>query len=323
VTKAPPAGLGADDDESFVIATLAAGATPTADAALVGIGDDAAVLPPGDGRLVVTTDTMVEGTHWDDRFDPETVGWRLVAVNVSDLAAMGARPAWATLALTLPSPLARGWVTAFARGVHAACARWGLALVGGDTTRGPVRVATLTAGGHARHPVGRDGGRPGDEVWVTGALGRMAEAMLCEAPSPTALTQRDRPTPPVAFGAAIADAGLAHAMMDLSDGLHADLRRLCAASRTGAHIDAARIPGVGPLAWRTAYGEDHELLFTADPRDADAICAVANMHNVPVQRIGALVAPSSPHGGPLRLEGHAASPSWPTALFRHFGPELA
>ncbi len=314
-------GLGADDDESFVIATLASGAAPGP--VHLGIGDDAAVLAPRDGLLVVTTDTMVEGTHWDARFDAETVGWRLVAANVSDLAAMGARPGWATLALTLPAPLDRDWVRGFAGGVHAACRFWGLALVGGDTTRGPVRVATLTAAGHAACPVRRDGGRPGDDVWVTGTLGRMAEAMLDPAPSAAARAHRDRPMPPVAFGAALAESRLATAMMDLSDGLHADLRRLCAASRTGARIDADALPGHGPLAWRTAYGEDHELLFTADPRDADAICATASMHRVPVQRIGTLVATPTSEGGPLHLARHAAAPSWPPALFRHFGPESA
>lgn len=296
------------DDEAHVIATLAAGARPGADVR-VGIGDDAALF--SDGR-VVTVDTMVEGVHWDERLSPADVGWKLVAVNVSDVAAMGGRPEWALLALSAPSPLDRAWIAAFAEGVTAACAHWGVALVGGDTTRAPVRMASLTVGGHAPRPVLRSGGRPGDDVWVTGTLGRAAEAFLAASPRADAVAHFRRPEPRVAFAQALAGAGLATAMMDLSDGLRADLTRLCAASGCGATVDPGAIPGDGPLAWRVSFGEDYELLFTADAERRDAVRSLATMERTPIARVGRL----EPAPG-LRLEGGA---EWPAALFTHFAP---
>ena len=142
------------DEEDWVIARLSADRTAPPTVA-VGIGDDAALF--ADGR-VVTVDTMVEGVHWDDKLSPGDVGWKLVAVNVSDVGAMGGRPEWALLAMSLPSPLDRLWVNAFAEGLHAACAHWGVALIGGDTSRGPARSLSLTVGGHAGGCDGRGGG---------------------------------------------------------------------------------------------------------------------------------------------------------------------
>ncbi|MBM4368704.1 MAG: thiamine-phosphate kinase, partial [Deltaproteobacteria bacterium] len=136
-----------DPGELFVIEAARAAAGT---GARVGIGDDGAVLADG---TVVTVDTMVEGVHWDDRLSPADVGYKLVATNVSDLDAMGARPSWALLALSLPTPLDREWATAFFAGLGEARARWPFVLAGGDTTRvaGP-RVASLTLGGHAARP---------------------------------------------------------------------------------------------------------------------------------------------------------------------------
>ncbi len=130
-----------DPDEAFVIAEAMAATGPLTTG--LGIGDDAAIL---DGGEVVTTDTMVEGVHWDERLSPGDVGWKLVAVNVSDIGAMGARPGWATLAMALPTPLDRGWVTAFFVGFGEAARRFGVAVAGGGTTRSPgPRVLALTA----------------------------------------------------------------------------------------------------------------------------------------------------------------------------------
>jgi thiamine-monophosphate kinase len=301
-----------DPDESWVIAALRDCGPPSAEI-VVDIGDDAAVW--ADGR-VVTTDTMVEGTHWDARLSAEDVGWKLVAVNVSDVGAMGGRPEWAVLALTLPAPLERAWVAAFARGVRAACARWGVRLVGGDTTRGPTRVASLTVGGRAARPVLRSGGQPGDTLWIAGELGLAAEAFLAEAPSAAALRHFRRPEPPVAFGAALGEAGLATAMMDLSDGLRPDLARLCAASGCGARVDAAQLPGKGPLAWRVAFGEDYALCFAARAIDADAIVSLSTMYDVPVRPIGALT--STPSVTLVGNPGAADASGWPAPLFAHF-----
>ncbi|MES2639847.1 MAG: thiamine-phosphate kinase [Myxococcota bacterium] len=303
-----PNDPGPDPGEDWVIDRLT---TRTALPAglRVGIGDDAALFD--DGRIL-TVDTMVEGVHWDDKLTPADVGWKLVAVNVSDIAAMGGRPTYALLALSLPSPLDRAWVDAFAGGLHAACARWGVALVGGDTTRAPVRTASLTVGGHASRPVLRSTGAVGDDIWVTGRLGLAAEGFLSDAPRPEAQARLRRPEPPARFAAALAEAGLATAMMDLSDGLARDLGRLCVASGCGAEIDPAAVPGDAPLAWRVAFGEDYELLFCAAAADRDAVRSVASMQDISIGRVGRLEAAPG-----LRLLGGG---EWPRPLFAHFHP---
>jgi len=303
-TDGPTAPEG--DEEDWVIARLGADRAAPSNVR-VGIGDDAALFT--DGR-VVTVDTMVEGVHWDDKLSPGDIGWKLVAVNVSDIGAMGGRPEWALLTMSLPSPLDRLWVNAFADGLHAACDRWGVGLIGGDTTRGPARSVSLTVGGHAARPALRSGGRPDDDLWVTGTLGRAAEAFLAKAPRPEALAHFRRPVPPVAFGAALAEAGLATALMDLSDGLGRDLDRLCRASGCGAVVYGEVLPGDTPLEWRIAFGEDYELLFSAAQADRDAVRSVARMQDIAISRIGRLEA--SPG---LRLAGGG---EWPRALFTHF-----
>ncbi len=299
-----------DPDEAFVVGTAAAsgGALPGG----FGIGDDTALLDHGE---LVTTDTMVEGVHWDDRLSPADVGWKLVAVNVSDVGAMGGRPRWATLALSLPSPLDRPWVEAFFAGLGEALREWGVVLVGGDTTRSPgPRVATLTVGGVALHPIRRSGARVGDELWVTGKLGRSAEAFFATNPRPAALAWFRRPHPPVRFGAALGEAQLASAMLDVSDGLARDLGRLCRASGVAAEVDPAALPSDRPLAEAVAFGEDYELLFAAAPEAAGAICSLANMSGIPVTRIGHILEGAGP-----RLRGGA---SWPAPRFDHF-PEAS
>lgn len=297
------------DDEAWIIELLTPNTRPSSPVR-VGIGDDATVFE--DGR-VVTLDTMVEGVHWDTRLSPEDVGWKLVAVNVSDVAAMGGRPTHAWLAASLPAPLDRAWVRAFATGLRAACDRWGVHLVGGDTTRAPVRVLSLTLEGLAPRPVLRSTGRPGDDLWVTGNLGLAAEAFLADAPSDAAWRAFRRPEPRVEFAAALAARGLATAMMDLSDGLRDDLARLCAASGCGADVDAAQVPGTGPISWRVGFGEDYELLFAAPQADRDAVRSVANMTSTPLGLIGRLDAAAG-----ARLNGR---PEWPPPLFRHFSTE--
>jgi len=277
----------------------------------VDAGDDAAVLSAG---RTLTTDLLVEGVHFDERLSPADVGWKAVAANVSDLGAMGARPEWALLGLSLPEPLDMAWVNDFATGLAEALAHWELRLVGGDTTRSPgPRIVSVTVGGTAHHPVTRAGAQPGDDLWVSGTLGAAAAGFGRGAGEARWLR---RPEPPVALGVALAEGRLARAMMDLSDGLATDLPRLCAASGVGARVEAARLPidltaqqGPAPLSEAVAWGEDYQLLFAADPVDRGAIAAVGLRLGVALHRVGEVTEPPACrlHPGP-----------WPVASFRHF-----
>lgn len=303
-----------DPDESYVVDTLLALRQAVGQSlALHQGGDDAALLRDG---TTVTVDTMVEGVHWDDRSAPDDVGWKLAAVNASDLGAMGAQPEWALLALSLPTPLDRAWVAAFSRGLHAGLARFGAALIGGDTTRSPGPIcASLTMGGRGG-AVARSTAQPGDDLWVSGTLGRAAAGYLRDQPDGLAWLRR--PAPPVQLGVALAAERAVTAMMDLSDGLARDLTRLCAASGVGATVDPAALPladGPGPrgLAEGVAFGDDYELLFTSPKSRAADVVALAERCGATVTRIGEM------HGGAgAQLRGAA----WPAALFSHFGGAL-
>lgn len=282
-------------------------------------GDDAAVVAPG---VVVTVDAMVEGIHWDARISPEDVGWKLVAVNVSDVAAMGCRPTWAVLALSMPSPPDAAWVEAFSRGLGAALRHYGAVLVGGDTTGSPGPISLgLTLAGAGPAPVPRSGGRAGDRLWVTGELGETAAGFFDAHPA--GLARLRRPDPPAELGAAIGDEGLAHAMMDLSDGLLRDLPRLCEASGLGARIDAEALPA-GPavaslppeqrLRRQVAFGEDYELLIAAPDSATPRLQVLARTHGRRLTAIGRLTAES-----PVLLDGA----QWPRPDFEHFRPSTA
>ena len=283
------------------------------DALTIGPGDDAAWVR--DGR-VITVDTMVEGVHWDDRLSAEDVGWKLVAVNASDLGAMGARPRWAVLSMALPQATDKAWVHHFARGLSMGLRHFGMDLAGGDTVRSnnDQIVVTLTAGGEAHKPVRRAGGRPGHPIFVTGVLGGAAAGL--QSDKATLLKSLARPAPPVGFAVALADNGLAQSMMDLSDGLSADLPRLCRASRCGARIDSAKLPTHPDMPHRKrglalTGGEDYELLFTVEEEDIERLLSLARSHNVQVTQIGRL----TEDDGPKLLDG-----SWPAPDFAHFEP---
>lgn len=303
-----------DPGEQFVIDAILA-ARPRISTAPVTLdaGDDTAIV---DGHTLVTTDTLVEGVHWDHRASPEDVGWKSIAVSVSDVAAMGGVPTWATLSVCLPRPLDPDWVTAFARGVGAACDQWGVFLVGGDTTRSPnARVVSVTMAGRATHPLLRSAARVGDDIWVTGVPGEAAVGFSMGGPGLTAL---HHPTPPAAFAHALAQRQLAHAAMDLSDGLATDLPRLCGASRVGAVVDPTALPSSSivesapsPLAAQVAFGDDYQLLFTADRQHRAAIKALARDHAVRATRIGHVTPPPGVH-----LQGAV----WPAPQFAHFQP---
>ncbi|HHJ14241.1 MAG TPA: thiamine-phosphate kinase [Gammaproteobacteria bacterium] len=269
-------------------------------AVVLGIGDDAALLrvPPGQ-RLAVAVDTLVSGRHFLPDTDPSAIGHKALAVNLSDLAAMGAQPAWATLALTLPEA-DETWLAGFAEGFFGLADRYGVELVGGDTTRGPLTVSVQCGGQVAGdRALCRNGARPGQRLFVTGTPGDAALALhmlQSGARLETALRNRlDRPEPRVAFGAALA--GLASAAIDISDGLLADLSHLLEASGCGVRLDPQAVPrsrwlaaAEPSLAQACAFngGDDYELLFSVEPDQVSAIQALARETGVPVAEIGVL-----------------------------------
>ncbi|MDW8315043.1 MAG: thiamine-phosphate kinase [Rhodovarius sp.] len=243
----------------------------------LGLLDDAALLTPPAGReLVLAADAMVAGVHFLPNDPPETVGRKLLRVNLSDLAAMGAEPIGYLMTIALPREIGEDWLDPFARGLAEDQRGFGLALFGGDTvsTSGPL-VLSLTILGSVEpgRALRRAGARPGDAVWVTGTIGDGwlgLRAARGELPDPEArIAARYRlPTPRLAEGRALI--GIAHACMDVSDGLVQDLGHICRASGCGAVIEAARIP-LSPWAAGAdirdliAGGDDYELLFAAPP----------------------------------------------------------
>ncbi|NCA69939.1 MAG: thiamine-phosphate kinase [Sphingobacteriia bacterium] len=291
---------------------------------LLEIGDDCALLSvPADQSLAVSIDTLVAGTHFLADDDPESVGHKSLAVGLSDLAAMGATPAWATLALTLPRAEV-DWIAAFARGFGALANAHGVRLVGGDTTRGHLSITVQVHGLlPADTAVRRGGARPGDRIWVSGTLGDAALALALRQgggapPDPWLSARLDRPTPRVALGRALR--GLATAMIDLSDGLAADLGHILAASGVGAEIALEALP-LSPLVaariaerrqgadWSLALssGDDYELCFCAPPGQDAAIRAISAALDCPLTPIGRIHAESglslrSPAGAILTLE---------------------
>lgn len=291
----------------------------------VGVGDDGAVLaPPASRELVVVTDTLVEGVHFPPGSPPASIGHRAFAVNLSDIAAMGAEAAWALLAITLPNP-DEDWLEEFARAAGDLCRRHGVALVGGDTTRGPLSM-TVTIIGIV--PVGvalqRRGGKPGDAVFVTGSPGDAAAGLALEqnrlhvVDPMSAQILRDRflfPTPRCDVGVGLR--GLASACIDLSDGLGGDLEKLCAASGCGAEIDAAALPVSDSLVtavgrevareYALTGGDDYELLFTVPLARLGAMTHAVALGLGPVSRIGTLVSGNgvrvSARGGVMQFSG--------------------
>jgi len=276
----------------------------------IGIGDDGAVLaPPADHELVATTDTLVEHVHFPIATRPEDIGWKSLAVNLSDLAAMGATPAWALLALTLPSP-DRDFVERFADGFAELAVQHGVALVGGDTTSGPLTI-TVTAFGFV--PPGqallRSGARAGDLVFVTGTLGDAAAGLrfpfegLFQSPASSdacnVLRARlDRPTPRIAAGLILRER--ASSCIDVSDGLLADLGHVAHASSVGIDVAALALPASPALlqafgaperlSLQATGGDDYELAFTLAPKDEMIVLRDLAKAGCGATRIGRVVA---------------------------------
>lgn len=302
----------------------------------VGVGDDAAVLSPTPGcELVLAVDMMVEGRHFLPGADPRALGHKILAVNLSDMAAMGARPRWALLAGALPDD-DDAWLAGFSRGLYALADEHGVDLVGGDTTRGP-RNLCLTIAGEVRAGAAilRSGARAGDDLWVSGTLG---DAMLglaalegrtsLDATARAACVARlERPSPRVALGIALA--GVASAMLDVSDGLTGDVGHLLERSGVGAVVDLAALPrscaldgklrgGERALALSCllAGGDDYELAFAAPVAMRGRVDAAGAASGVPVARIGRVVA-----GAGLVVNDEEGRPlaALPPA-FDHFAP---
>jgi thiamine-monophosphate kinase len=268
----------------------------------LGIGDDAALLQvPSGMQLVVTADTLNAGVHFPEATAPADIGWKSLAVNLSDLAAMGATPAWCTLSLSLPEADGN-WVDAFLDGFLELADQHALALVGGDTTRGPLSISVTAMGlletGSALR---RDGARVGDDVWVTGTLGDAAAALevLLAGREPWAFLRKrlDRPVPRVAAGQRLSS--LAHSCIDLSDGLLADLDHVCGRSGVGAEIELGKLPASIDLAaldpgdrmrWQASGGDDYELCFTASPRNRELVMQALDFTDASATLIGRIVA---------------------------------
>lgn len=268
----------------------------------IGIGDDAAVVqvPPGK-QLVIATDTLVEDVHFPASMPAHAVGYRALAVNLSDLAAMGAEPAWASLGLTVPDDEA-GWLEGFAGGFSELASRFDVALIGGDTTRGP-RCMTVTVHGLCEpgKAVLRSGAQPGDTVCVTGSLGKGGAGLRAfseSGPADPLAHEFLYPEPRIVAGRALAR--LASAMIDVSDGLLADLGHILEASSVGAHVDVAALPIDAAVCTRfgadTAQdlalggGDDYELCCCIPARNLhEAMTAVAGAGST-LSRIGEITA---------------------------------
>ncbi|HEY4090096.1 MAG TPA: thiamine-phosphate kinase [Luteibacter sp.] len=273
------------------------------DDVVTGIGDDAAVVAVPAGReLAIAVDTLVEGIHFPAGTAAADIGWKALAVNLSDLAAMGATPAWALLALTLPAP-DEAFIDGLARGFAELATPFRLALIGGDTTRGPLTV-TVTVHGFTSpgQALLRSGARVGDVVMVTGTLGDAAAGLRClsetdASPYAGLIDRLNRPTPRVAAGQALR--GIATACIDVSDGLVADLGHICKQSRVGAEIDAALLPrssamlthfhDTDAIDFALAGGDDYELCFTVPAEKASEIAADLARLGCGATRIGRVV----------------------------------
>jgi len=281
----------------------------------IGIGDDCAVLnvPPG-YQLVVSTDSLVVGTHFFSDSPADELAWRLVGASVSDLAAMGAIPAWLSLAVTLPD-VDHEWLSLFSSGLHDACQEYGIQLIGGDTTRGSL---SLTATVHGWVPAGmalmRSGAQAGDLVCVSGTLGDsrgglyllekqkgLAAEPAVDMFSPDAQYLIDRfyrPVPRLALGEALLDT--ATACIDISDGLIGDIEHLLTSSQVGMDISADCLPCSAALVrlvgneqaamWSLTGGEDFELCFTVAPTDELKLQAIRQRTGVPIRVVGTITA---------------------------------
>jgi len=283
---------------------------PPQDAILLGPGDDAAVVRRPDGEIIATTDLLVEGVDFLPGEDLERIGRRAVSVNVSDAAAMGARPRFFLLSIALPADRGEDDALAICRGAIRRGSEYGMALAGGDLSRGPCVFISVALWGDLAGPaLARSGAKVGDALYLTGYPGRAAAGLAIarrlgaraagESPADRDLLAAYRdPEPPLAFALDLAAAGLPHAAIDVSDGVAIDAGRLARASGLRAVLDRERLPvspslasearrsGADPLEWILGGGDDYELLFAASESAEPEIRAIAG--DLPITIVGAL-----------------------------------
>ena len=280
-----------------------------------GIGDDCAVVETsGERVLLVTTDTLIEGIHFTDQtLSPEALGWKALAVNISDIAAMGGTPRTAFLSIGVKPDTEISFIESFMAGFKALADKTGIILAGGNTVESPssaVITVTLLGDCLPEHVVYRSGARVGDDVWVTGPLGDAAAGLFLlqtkEFAAPSGyeplVRAHQKPMPPLDVGKALAESGLAHAMIDISDGIAKDLGHICEQSVVGAVLWAASLPMSSPLLglaaeaekealqWALHGGEDYELLFTTSPADKEKVQSLTAKHSGrPAVKVGVIV----------------------------------
>ena len=288
----------------------------------LGIGDDCALLNvPAGMQLAVSSDTLVAGVHFPESTSAFDIGYKSLAVNLSDLAAMGAQPAWFSLCITLPDP-SEQWIESFCDGMAAVMEPNPIVLIGGDTTRGPLSISIQVMGlvpqGKA---MTRSGAQVGDTIYVSGCVGEAALGLRLAQNESDELWSQDldhqhllgrlhRPEPRVVLGWAMKT--VAHACIDISDGLLADLHHVLHASGVGAQLDLDAIPtaqGLDPMQALSA-GDDYELCFTASPADHDQVIAMGQVLDLPITAIGTITEGS----GIIDLQGQPITASG----YRHF-----
>ena len=298
--------------------------TAGGDGVVLGTGDDAAVLEiPTGHQLVVSTDTLVADRHYPGGACADAIGYRSLAVATSDLAAMGATPAFATVSLTAEN-LTVNWAEHYADGLATAARDFGIAIVGGNVARGPESV-TVTVHGHTPGgmAITRSGAKPGDALYLTGSLGgaglaladeNLGEWSLVALKEESPLKRYWMPQPRLELGIGLR--GIASAAIDISDGLSSDLDHLCRASGVGCDVDLDTIPlypGATPLD-AVAMGDDYELAFAAPPDVLDTIAELAERHAIPITPIATLREAANP-GASWLLDG---APVEVRAGYRHF-----
>ncbi|NLR73839.1 thiamine-phosphate kinase [Leeia aquatica] len=298
--------------------------------AVLGVGDDAALLQPSPGQqLVVSADMLVAGRHFFADTDPVRLGHKALAVNLSDMAAMGATPRWAMLSLALPE-VDEGWLGGFSQGFRALAEQHAVSLIGGDTTCGPLNLSIQIMGevppGQALR---RDGAQAGDDLWVSGTLGDAAFALqsllgkvrLTPVEASMLCLRLEQPQPRLALGTALR--GLASAALDVSDGLAGDLRHLAHCSGLQAVVEVTTVPvsevvqvlSPHPLYWQCvlAGGDDYELCFTAAPQHREALSALSRQLGLPLTRIGHMQA-----GNGVQWQEGGQPVDWELQGFDHF-----
>jgi thiamine-monophosphate kinase len=332
-TGKPPEPLGHGGEFALIARHFVRQGSPESPRVVLGIGDDCALLTPSPGhQLAVSSDMLVQGRHFLPDVAPAALGHKALAVNLSDLAAMGARPLGFTLALALPG-VDDVWLDGFADGLFATANTYGCPLVGGDTTRGPLNICITVFGevlpGRALR---RDAAHVGDDIYLSGAVGeaRLALAFLQGAPwalasmstLPGPLRDRlERPTPRLSLGQALS--GVAHSAIDVSDGVAGDLGHILQASGVGADLrlddwsltpELNALPEPHRLDCLLNGGDDYELLFTAPPSARSAVSQASQVSDTPVQRVGVVTQARG-----LRLiDATGAARAWTARSYDHF-----